>query len=827
LSTKLSRISMVIFIVTVLLGGSGILPAHAGGGGGSSAVQMEAWAGFDGNYKYGTWLPIWVELDNQGTDLEATVQVQINYAIFATPVSLPAGAHKVVPVYVMSSNFSRELKVQLVDSQKVEVASRMVSVSPKMNNTYMVGIIAAERGALAMLSAVVLPGQERPVLRVDFPLEELPERGESLLSLDLIVINDVDTTGITPSQLSALDGWIAQGGRLVIGGGAGAQRTLAGLNADWVPAAYLDLTEAGAEEFSPLADFAEGAPILTTDVVPASHVQVDDPNILVKNYTMSLVAEKKYDEGYVDFVALDLSQAPFNGWSATTLFWEALVSPGSEYPTNMPLDLSVRQMRSSNIPYALSNMPMLNLPSVGFLAILLGVYIILIGPVNYLILRKMKKLQLAWVTIPVMTILFASAAFGISFAMRGTSVVINQIALIEPKDEHSAKVSHYFGLFSPGESAYTVTLHSDGLASPLAGYNDEWSAWDSSTMNTYTQSVMTYMQSQPVEVSGITVSQWSMQNFMLENTWEDFGSVDAQLTLEGSHLVGTLTNKTSKTIKDISLSLGMSSSRLGDLAPGESIDVDLDLDLTSFAEQMMSGGSSISYRLYPYDYTAIDGGQLSVEEQQRMDLKRTLVQSVFENGYAMKFSSSSMPDEGISDDVILIGWLDDLPIDVDVEGQLYSRQMTGMYFTSVPYSVGQADQLEIPVGLVSGTMSVAPENGGACGYQALSVYLYTGTAEFEFQLPFSTEEYQVDTLKLNLYNDMGSTWVPGEVDLYDWSSETWVQLQDPVSGTNVIGDGSRYANESGVVRVRLGADQNNQGYCTYLNLGLDATRIKP
>jgi hypothetical protein len=46
----------------------------------------------------------------------------------------------------------------------------------------------------------------------------------------LLVVNDTDTSSLTPEQVQALNTWISQGGRFVVGGGAGAQRTASGLS---------------------------------------------------------------------------------------------------------------------------------------------------------------------------------------------------------------------------------------------------------------------------------------------------------------------------------------------------------------------------------------------------------------------------------------------------------------------------------------------------------------------------------------------------------------------------------------------------------------------
>ncbi len=193
---------------------------------------MTASAAYSGYFKYGEWLPVWVELENQGQDIEAEIRVEVSTSqgliVYEVPVSLPSGSHKRTPVYVLPNNFSRELVIKLVSEGKTILSSKAV-VRPQSNISFFSGLVAPQRGALSLLSGVKLPGQERPKILVDLTLAEIPERADALHSFDLLVFNDVDTTRLTPGQKDALVGWVQNGGHLVIGGGAGAQRTLAGL----------------------------------------------------------------------------------------------------------------------------------------------------------------------------------------------------------------------------------------------------------------------------------------------------------------------------------------------------------------------------------------------------------------------------------------------------------------------------------------------------------------------------------------------------------------------------------------------------------------------
>ena len=55
-------------------------------------------------------------------------------------------------------------------------------------------------------------------------------------------------------------------------------------------------------------------------------------------------------------------------------------------------------------------MPALALPSIeGLLLLLLG-YIVLIGPINYLVLRRLDRREWAWVTMPLLVVGFTAGA---------------------------------------------------------------------------------------------------------------------------------------------------------------------------------------------------------------------------------------------------------------------------------------------------------------------------------------------------------------------------------------------------------------------------------
>lgn len=806
----------VIITLTWLLGW---LPVSAQN---SDSPVIKAVAGYQGNFKYGEWLPVWIELENQGKDIEGEVRIQVSgslgVTVFAAPVSLPSGSRKQFPLYILPNNFSRELQVDLVSKNKT-IASQKFSVKPQANISFFVGLISPERGALTLLNGVTLPGQDRPKVITDLSLSDIPDRPEALRSFDVLILNNIDTSQITPEQVRALEGWVQSGGRLVIGGGAGGMQTAARLSEVLLPGRVQNMYEIGADQVQDLARFSGSQEKIIGQSLVASSIVPVESHILSGSQDRPWVVERPVGQGHVDWVAFDLSGVPFNGWPGTQAFWESLIGPGSAYPENMPFDMSIRQMRGNQLSYALSNIPALDLPSIQGLSILLGIYILVVGPVNYLVLRRLHRLQLAWVTIPAITVLFTAGAFGIGYALRGTDLIMNKIALVEVQPSGSASVTSYLGLFSPRQQSYEIQVNSQGLLSPMSTYDT--GMWGSSGTST-TGGEMTFVQGSPSIIKGLTVNQFAMQSFMAEEIWENFGQISGDLYMEGDVLKGTVRNGTNYKLTDVVLVIQNRFARLGDMEPGQEARIDLGLG----SLQTDRFGPAISYTIFQ------DRMNQSGPNTREIDLKVNILSSILDNNtYWSKLSSMPVPGSGpaatlTNNPVFVFGWLNQAPPDVAVQNNRLAQQATALVYTTMNYKLPENGPVNLPVGMIPGSLSKAPRDGGICGPAGMaSVSMGAGEAEFTFQIPPEITGAQLNALKVNLWRDSGGDWGLPEIALWDWQAENWLSIQTPIIGINVIKDPAALVNGYGSIRLRLKSDSNMYA-CYYLDLGLEAERVK-
>jgi hypothetical protein len=810
----MKRTWVVALIFIAILGSSRAAPAWSAPPNQPPDPDMEAEAAFDGHFKYGEWLPVWIQLENSGPDLEAEVRVRVpgswGATTFAAPVPLPTGSRKLIPVYVLPNNFSHVLEVELVADDGV-LLSREVPVVSQPNINYQVGLVAPERGAMALILGASLPGRERPKTLIDLAPADLPERAEGLRSFDTLILNDTDTSSLTSEQRTALETWIRQGGRLLIGGGPGAQRTVSGL-----PDSILPLVPRGGveiESVSALADFAGSEAIRVPGPFVAATGDEAEGRTLVSQDGLPLVRERAVGAGFVDFVALDLAISPFDAWTGTTAFWEQLISPGAAYPDWLPPDMSARQMKAGQMTYALSRLPTLELPSIRGLGLLLILYVVLVGPANYLVLRWWKRLHWAWASVPLITVVFSAGAFGLGYTLRGTDLILNKIAVIELGSDGAANVTSYLGLFSPARQSYEIEVRDRGLLSPLT---PDYNPWGPS--NAGAGGEIVFVQGEPSQVRGLAVNQWSMQTFMTEGIQTDFGMVGADLKFKDEVLTGTVHNETPYTLKDTVLVLGNHFVRLGDLEPGQRIPVTLELSNPTDR----GFGQPLSYILYEDQLMQSGPGGPPREAE----LKRMVVESVLDQGGGFSPISSRSPwgpEGGMSRGLAFLGWLDEAPPDVTVAGRTPEQQTTALLYAPLSFHLPEEGDLSLPPGLFPGTLVGLPIEGGPCGPNAASLWLGRGEAVFEFQVPDEARDVQVEEIKLVIGTDGGGWWQPPDTALYDWDAETWVAVSDPVLGMNVISDATTMVSENGLVQVRM-SSESNQGGCLYLELGLEGRR---
>lgn len=761
-------------------------------------ITLAARPAYEGAFRPGSWMPIIVDLENAGVDRAVEVRVGTREgAQYATRVDLPNSGRKAVTVYAYLTPASRRLTVRVL-SDGAELAAQPLTLQPANPNARVVGMVVAE--GVAPRPPARLSGNT-PLTAVNLAPADLPDHALGLSGFGSLLIEDVATADLSEGQRAAIREWVLRGGQLILGGGAGLERVLAGLPAELAPAFVGSVESLAAESlFGPsaaglaLVPYAALAPRPADDgrspyALPLSAVAGEQPAI-----------EQTVGRGAVTVLAFPLGHPALTGWESAGELWRELLRPGVELPAGFaPENVSADSLVEGNVASALTSLPALEFPPLGMLAGLVAAYIILVGPVTYLVLRRLDRQALGWVVVPAITLLFAALTYGVGFAQRGGDVVLNQIALIEPLDDvDGARVRSFVGIFSPERRAFALDASEARGTSPLLRPISVQGPWD--TAGSAASGVFLQDVGAGAAVDNFEIAQWSMRALAADTiVGENF--LRARVVLDGDTITGEATNVGAAVLRDVTLVQGDRVLRLGDLAPEETKSGELK---RRQGGQPMGFGTNIpvSYLVYgeEMDKQSRMGGQpLPPELQQRV----RLLDAIYNFGPVTR---GGQP--------LVIAWADAPALELTPADTRADEQRSAI-ITGTP-------QLELVDGVVSlGTGWLLPRYEGsqatACfGGQGSGVTLGQEPAVLRLVLP--RDLYGLRAGELTLVTASDAPWLEDTtVELFDWRSGVW-ERQPTQARQSPVADPGRFLSSHGVLRVRVGSERPQPNFgCVYVD----------
>lgn len=556
------------------------------GAGAALQVQITAEANFDGNFRPGEWVPVTIALANGGGAVTGDAVVESgppggNQARYSQRVELPPGSQKVLTIHARVDGGSS--LTAYFEAGRDRATAPAISLRPSRTSQELVGVIAddAVAGEELRRALVNAYGTGR-IEAVVFPPDQIPDNTFGLNSFSGLVIGDATTGRWSAEQRAALAQWVARGGTLVVTGGPNARKVAEGLG-DLVPLRPRDsvtapqITALGSGTLSGLWVLATG------DLIPEATRAAEQNGV-------SLIVSRPWGRGSVTSLALDPGTGAFAAWSGATSFW-------TRFALDTPLPASLQAPFDQNHtatyqsvggqPYRIANvlrdLPGLSLPPTWAVGLVLLLFIILIGPVNYLVLRRMDRRELAWVTIPALTIIFALGIYAYGAGTKGREITVNSVSIVRIAPEaRAAEVQAFYGIFTPSRGTRDFSVATGAFFTGFTQYGFENGGELGGDVR--------FEQGANGGVRQASFAQWTQRTVAAQGAVDPAPlAIRAELRWVGPKLLGTVTNTTNRTIEDALLVYDNAYLNVGDLAPGASQAVD-------WTPVATSSGSSSYYR---------------------------------------------------------------------------------------------------------------------------------------------------------------------------------------------------------------------------------------
>ncbi len=724
----------------------------------------------------GTWVPYLITVRNLGTQSFTGEVLLVNRPGLLPPSAasviqaggLPPGPSLSGPSSAPPPDSAYEVSLQLDARHKRTVSFYAPSaythaevfdergnivagpVPVDAHTSYMLGLLS-DSDALEQELGTVRVG-DLPARATRFDDASFPRRPVYLSGLLTIVMAHFQSARLSPDQLRALRDFVGFGGSLVIAGGPDLGMVTRGLPPELVPLAPGGSTAvAGLGPVGELAGLTANplGQVATGTLAPEARVVLASPE------GTPLAVESRYGAGRVVELAFDP-----DGDAAVTarlggLAWSEAISRSNDrdpaHPPNGQTLLDTVTLPAGLFPTS-SDAP---LPPLWLVAGLLTFYLLLVAPVNYLVLSRLRHRPLFWVTAPLLAVLFTYFSYGLGQELQG-GIRDREIQLAKLAPAGAISAVTYHGVVFPGRGDHRIGVGSQTFVAPLSmEYPDVTPACANCLLPVGGAQVGLEEHVLPENASTVEergVVYGSVRVVGTATTGSQPQGLAAHVTANGDHVTGTVANTGYRPLSAVRIFThdagALRSAYLADsLPPGQVVAFDVNLGLANLTGTPVAPGS----RPAPIGAGQLISGVLALQTLNRPGT------------------------------VAVVGFAAPLPDGLTVDGSTPAITQAFAAFSSV-----------VPVEAAEGNLAnlVATRLASSAG-DPQSGYLDV----YDLELPAVTKPVTV-------------RWNPKiheDLQVYDWSARGWVLATGPFDllGTYQAAAVAPSQLHDGLIRVRV------------------------
>ncbi len=588
-----------------------------------SGLTMTVNYGYDQYVKYGRYMNVTADVTNNGQDFNGWLQVIVpkakNNVVYRREVQVASSGTAEVSITLPVMDDTGIMQAKLVDKADNTVVEKKYEL--KIGNyekLAYVGILSEEPEKLDYIESL---GTRM------FYLDEntLSDDYRALDLLDIIIINRFDTGRLTEEQIKAIQKWVMKGGTLVIGTGEYSEDTLAKLDKIY----SIKTGKAGEMGESAFGMNRESLQELKQDIIDYEEERkifleiIKERNEMLKAYGNEPLAidnsvfnkwtKEKINQlqmGTVNKYIADVSlkgssvivsegkfklmQSAVYGLGKVQLFGLdigleeedqtiglAILNEIRKNMSNSRLTQLEEEYYGSYSNYSIFNSMFYtdakNIPKVGRYIIILVVYICIIGPFTFILLKKLDKRSLTWAAVPLTAILFTLLIYFIGSDTRIKAPYVGYVKLLNFQEEDKVNEELYFSLTAPYNHNYSVSIDRNYNISELRADNDNSYVYD------YARKAKIYYNNYITSINyGSSKTVLEIKNnpafSPVYYRSEDSYSMEDQLTCDihytGDKVYGTVTNGFNFDIANAMLTSDGYVINIGEIKKGETISLE-------------------------------------------------------------------------------------------------------------------------------------------------------------------------------------------------------------------------------------------------------------
>jgi hypothetical protein len=480
------------------------------------------------------------------------------------PLQLPVNSTRELEIYVPNQQTG-----QLIYTFRGQGGDRRGSESYNCNAPETVIGVISDAGGLGGFLEVAQPTDRDTDAEVsDARPEHAPTKAIGYQPLSAVILAS-GSERLARASARAIKQYVMAGGTLLVSGGGGATWLNDAIWADVLPARSLGVEnraiEIGDSLFGPVA-------VNRLEARPTS-------DVLLGTEESPLVVGSNFGFGRVVQFAFEPLEPPFRGDPAVGNYLLDRIGNGQQDAGERVWPLSWQPWgggQMGGMPYGFQEPDrsmLVSLPEPGLVIGMMVLYFLLVLPVNFVVLRKLGRRELAWVTMPLLALAFSAVFFylardlyqqGLSRSTTGTLIV-----------REGSEPGFFVGrqtIFFPRGGVYDLGLTGVQYAEDETGMDPFSFRW-SSTNETSRFIDMGELQAPAVETRNL-----GLKSILLTQTKPLPGPLSLDYRLEvgnAPRLRGTFTNASGMDIRDAALAVRGRRYLLGDLPANRQTEIDV------------------------------------------------------------------------------------------------------------------------------------------------------------------------------------------------------------------------------------------------------------
>jgi len=432
-------------------------------------IQFDVFPGYDGTVRGAGWYPLGFEIFNDGPGFNAVIEVpggQAGGQTLRIPVELPTNTRKriVVPAFSTASG-NNYFEARLLDDggrQREEWTGKLNGIAAW--EVPILGVLPATFAGMPAFPVNKERRSEWQAMVVRLQPEFLPDNPIALEGLNAIYLSSARALELKEPQAAALLAWLHAGGHLIVAVDQPADFNTATwlrgvLPADpgtvanaskgkelhqWVvnsrqrarhgyepPTGAREMSErkTGSMEMNPYQVLPEDAAFSAAEQITVA-LRVRDGEILLGDAAQPLLVRAARGRGLITLLGVNPEREPFKSWTLRPWFFARVCDVPLPFLRNDEVNLYGGRSLDGVFGAMTDTRQIRKLP-VGFLLLLLLVYLVVIGPLDQWWLKKINRPMLTWLTFPAYVAAFSLLIYYIGFKLRAGQREWNELHVVD------------------------------------------------------------------------------------------------------------------------------------------------------------------------------------------------------------------------------------------------------------------------------------------------------------------------------------------------------------------------------------------------------------